>query len=96
MEFKKSVLDIAGKEVSFETGKNLSPLGIFPFEQSNIYIVFDGLGHFADGNTKMNYAQKHNLKNVSIPTVEFFEQLFAIKELLNKSLKALNKNELRG
>lgn len=84
------------KRVSFEKGKSLNPIGIFPFKNDKTYIVFDGLGHIANGNTKMYYSQRHKLLNVSIPTVDFFEEIFKIKDKLNDALSTLNKPIFKG
>lgn len=89
-------IDGSLKRVSFEKGKSLNPIGIFPFATDNTYIVFDGLGHVANGNTKMHYSQTNKLAKVYIPTVDFFEEIFPIRESLNQALKALNKPEFRG
>lgn len=89
-------IDGSLKRVSFEKGKTLNPVGLFPFATDNTYIVFDGLGHLANGNTKMHYSQRNKLNKVYIPDVDFFEELFKIREKLNEALKALNKPEFRG
>ena len=83
------------RRVPFEKGKDLNPIGIFPFKNDNTYIVFDGLGHIANQNTKMQYAQEHQMAKVNIPTVDFFEKLFAVKYQLNATLVALKKPEFR-
>ena len=84
------------KRVSFEEGKSLHPIGIFPFKDDNTYIVFDGLGHIANQNTMMDYAKKRKLSDVNIPTVSYFEAIFKIKDKLNKALKSLYKPIFKG
>ena len=84
------------KRLPFEIGKNLNPIGIFPFADQKDYIVFNGLGHFANSNTKMHYSQTHRIAQVQIPSVDFFEEIFKIRQDLNKALTALNKPEFKG
>ena len=84
------------KRLPFETGKDLNPIGIFPFADQKDYIVFNGLGHFANGNTKMHYSQTHRIAQAQIPSVDFFEEIFKIRQDLNEALTALNKPEFKG
>lgn len=72
-------VDGALTRVSFEEGRNKSPIGIFPFQDSLAYVEL----------CESSFMPRFIAKETSLPTIEFFEKLFAIRDELNRRLKQL-------
>ena len=51
----------APKRVRFDCGKHFSPIGIFPFEDDDFYIIFKHLGEESN---------RHNINNKRLPVLE--------------------------
>ncbi len=70
----------------FEIGKNFSPVGIFPFGDSNLYLEFE---------EKKNEF-RYRIFEERLPQYEFFEKMFDIRKELNTHLNILDKPPLLG
>ncbi len=77
----------APKRVRFDCGKHFSPIGIFPFEDDDFYIIFKHLGEESN---------RHNINNKRLPVLEDLARICEVKEQLNKKLKELKMPEIRG
>ncbi|MBQ8870261.1 MAG: hypothetical protein IJ019_02665 [Alphaproteobacteria bacterium] len=75
------------QRLRFECGKHFNPIGIFPFADSDFYVVFDRL----DQETN-----RHNINNNRLPVMEDWKKICQVKELLNERLEELGKQELEG
>ncbi len=80
------VIDGKKKRVSFPEGKELNPIGIFPFKSDNSYLEFE-----QRDITYRQFADERRL-----PTESFYKKINAIRVELNESLRFLQKPVLYG
>ena len=82
------LVEINGKKkrVSYQEGKELKVLGIFPFKQLNVYLESD--------ETEETY--RRGADEQRIPSLSFWQDLASYREKLNKDLADLNKPVIEG
>ncbi|MBQ9732577.1 MAG: hypothetical protein IJV97_05790 [Alphaproteobacteria bacterium] len=75
------------KRVSFDIGKELKPVGIFPDKDSPYYLYL---------NKFLGRRSSLKLDESKIPSVDFFKMLFAKRQLLQKAFAELGIHDLNG
>lgn len=75
------------KRVSFDIGKELNPIGIFPDKASPYYLCLDKL---------WGKKSSLNIDESKVPTVDFFNLLFTKREQLKKAFTELGIYDMEG
>ncbi len=74
------------KRLPFNEGKNLNPIGIFPFKETGLYLLLNEFGE----------CERTTVAEDKIPTLYQWMQIFNQKEDINCALMQLKKPVLNG